>query len=154
MSTTGWITLSLNALAFPGRNCEHRLVRNPLILSLCLCVLLMLLSPSNLAAQHPVGYGAVKASSQIGSFSFKDLDRVIVLEKTAAFFIDEALQLTFEVLVTATGEVKYVRAPRMERHLYEMRLACTSALYGFRFAPLPESGAEKWYKAELRWEAE
>lgn len=100
-------------------------------------------------AQHPVGYESIKSLSQIGTFSFTELDRNIVTSKTASFYAEEPVTLTFDVLVAPNGDVKYVRAPRLTSSQQELRLACTSALYGFAFSPVSASTGEKWFKATL-----
>lgn len=100
-------------------------------------------------AQHPVGYGSVRSTSQVGSFTFAELDRGILREKTAMFYSPEPVTMTFDVLVTPSGDVKYVRSPRLRPEQQDLRLACTSALYGFAFAPVSESIGEKWLKATL-----
>lgn len=103
-------------------------------------------------AQHPIGYGSLHSTSQIGTFSFGEIDREILKEKTASFYIAQPLDITFEVLVTPNGNVKYVRSPRVSSEFYELRLACTSALYDFVFAPVALDSGEKWLKAKLVFE--
>jgi hypothetical protein len=100
-------------------------------------------------AQHPIGYGSLKSTSQEGTFSFAELDRAIVIEKTARFFSAQPVSVTFDVLVAANGDVKYVRSPRLAPDQSELRLACTSALYDFSFAPVDATVGEKWFKATL-----
>ena len=112
---------------------------------ICLCGLLN----GKLAAQHPVGYGSVKASSQVATFAFDSLDRAILVEKAASFFAAEDIALTFDVLVGVNGDVKYVRSPRIKAELYEVRLACTSALYSFAFAPVEAAKGERWFRATM-----
>jgi hypothetical protein len=112
-----------------------------------ICLLVFL--GNKVQAQHPIGYGSLKSTSQVGTFSFIALDRAIVTEKKAAIFAPNPMSITFEVLVTAAGEVKYVRSPRLSSELSELRLACTSALYGFAFAPVDATVGEKWFKATL-----
>jgi hypothetical protein len=105
-------------------------------------------------AQHPIGYSSVKATSQVGIFTFADLDREIVKQRTASFFSQSPVKLTFDVYVSAEGSVKYVRPPRMDLDMHELRLACTSALYQFQFSPSKNGQGDKWYKAELNWDKE
>jgi hypothetical protein len=99
--------------------------------------------------QHPVGYHSIQATSQVATFSFNGLDRKILTEKTAAIYANEPVSLTFDVLVAPNGDVKYVRPPRVTADLSDLRLACTSALYGFAFAPVDATEGEKWFKATL-----
>ena len=100
-------------------------------------------------AQHPVAYGSLQATSQVASFKFDSLDRAIVHQTTASFYSPEPVSLTFEILVDAEGQVKYVRAPRLTAAQQDLRLACTSALYGFAFAPTPTGKGETWLKATM-----
>jgi hypothetical protein len=116
-------------------------------------IFLMLLGLGNLAwTQHPIGYGSLHALSQTGTFSFEGLDRKIVKEKSASFFVEKTVDITFELLVTPNGNVKYVRSPRVGSEFYELRLACTSALYDFVFSPVSAESGEKWLKAKLIFE--
>lgn len=105
-------------------------------------------------AQHPIGYGSLRSTSQTGTFTFAELDRTILKNKTATFFAAEPVNLTFEILIAPSGEVKYVRAPRLGNDQRELRLACISALYDFAFSPVSSSEGEKWFKATLVSEAE
>ena len=116
--------------------------------TLSLVFLLFVLSVAA-RAQHPVGYGSLRSTSQMGSFSFSQLDRGIVKEKTASFFAERQDSITFDVLVTPSGDVKYVRSPKLGEGMYELRLACTSALYGFQFEPIAAESGEKWFRARL-----
>lgn len=100
-------------------------------------------------AQHPIGYGSLRSTSQIGSFSFSQLDRGIVQEKTASFYSERQDSITFDVLVTPSGDVKYVRSPKLGQGMHDLRLACTSALYGFAFAPVDPALGDQWYKATM-----
>jgi hypothetical protein len=109
----------------------------------------MLLLGVQAQAQHPIGYGSLKSTSHMGTFSFAALDRAIVTEKSAIFFSAQPVSITFDVLVAANGEVKYVRSPRLAPDQSELRLACTSALYDFSFAPVDATQGEKWFKATL-----
>jgi hypothetical protein len=111
----------------------------------CICCC----AATQLHAQHPIGYASLKGSSQVATFSFDSLDCEIVQEKSAFFFADEPVAWTFDVLVDSNGEVKYVRAPRIETHLKDVRLACTSALYSFAFAPVAPERGERWFKATM-----
>ncbi len=123
-------------------------MKTTLIRSLILSALLCL-SCTIAHAQHPVGYGSVRATSQVASFAFDSLDCAILKGKTASFYSPEPVSLTFEVLVTADGDVKYVRAPRIKAELAELRLACTSALYSYGFAPVDAAIGERWFKAKM-----
>jgi hypothetical protein len=105
-------------------------------------------------AQHPIGYGSLLATSQTGTFSFTNLDRTILKSKTATFFSAEPVNLTFEILISTDGRVKYVRAPRIANDKRELRLACVSALYDFEFSPVSISEGEKWFKVTLVCSAE
>jgi hypothetical protein len=121
------------------------------------CIFLLCLSMVTAVAsfaQHPIGYRSVKATSKVGIFTFADLDREIVKQRTASFFSESPVKLTFDVYVSADGNVKYVRPPRMDPEMHELRLACTSALYQFQFSPAQKGQGDKWYKAELNWDEE
>lgn len=100
-------------------------------------------------AQHPVGYASVQSTSRTGTFSIGHLDREIVKEKTASFYSPDTVKITFDILISPDGDVKYVRAPRLSHEQHELRLACTSALYGFAFAPVDASIGDQWYKATM-----
>lgn len=100
-------------------------------------------------AQHPIGYASLKGVSQTGNIEFQALDREILKEKPASFFIEAPYTMKFDVLVTAEGNVKYVRSPRCGAAQNQMRLACTSALYGYQFSAISEDQGEKWLKAEV-----
>jgi hypothetical protein len=119
---------------------------------LLLLLILLFVGVSAVQAQHPIGYGSLHATSQMGTFSFEDLDRTILKEKTAAFYINRQLDITFEVLVTPNGIVKYVRSPRVTSEFYELRLACASALYDFVFSPVATETGDRWFKAKLKFE--
>jgi hypothetical protein len=109
---------------------------------------------SRLHAQHPIGYGSVRSTSQTGTFTFGNTDRQVLQQKTASFYAESPLNLTFEILVAANGDVKYVRAPRMDAGAQELRLACTSALYGHAFNAIDAAEGEEWIKATLVIEKE
>lgn len=100
-------------------------------------------------AQHPVGYASVQATSRIGTFSIDQADRAILKEKTASFYALDTVSITFDILVAPSGDVKYVRAPRLSGDQHELRLACTSALYGFAFAPVDSAMGDRWFKANM-----
>jgi hypothetical protein len=112
----------------------------------CFCCILGLTAQ---AQQHPIGYSSLHATSQNGSFVFPELNRPILKEKTASFFSPEPVSLTFDILVTPEGQVKYVRAPRLTNDQGDLRRACTSALYGFAFAQVTSSSGDQWIKATL-----
>ena len=85
-------------------------------------------------------------SSTDVTFSFDSLDCDILKEKAAAFYSPIDLHLTFDVLVGADGNVRYVRSPRIDRDFSELRLACTSALYSYAFRAVDPTKGERWFK--------
>jgi hypothetical protein len=106
-------------------------------------------APSLVQAQHPIGYSSLRATSQVATFAFDSLDCRVVKEKAASFFLEEPVAVTFDVLVDAQGSVKYVRSPKLDAKLTDLRRACTSALYDFAFSPVEPERGERWFKATM-----
>lgn len=100
-------------------------------------------------AQHPIGYASLKETSQTGEIKFQDLDREILKKKAANFYVEQPCTMQFDILVAPSGAVKYVRSQRVGQDKYQMRLACTSALYAYEFSPVDETVGEVWIKAEV-----
>ncbi len=114
-----------------------------------LAAILLCLFGLKAMAQHPIGYQSIKATSQVATFEFDSLDRAVLKQKAASFFSPEPIALTFDVLVAANGDVKYVRAPHIKSEFAELRLACTSALYAHAFEPVDATWGERWFKAKM-----
>lgn len=145
----------LQVLTFATLLTNHvRLIQNFVHLFLLLFAMVCIGGVSQVHAQHPIGYGSVRSTSQTGTFTFGNTDRQVVRQKAASFYAESPLNLTFEILVSANGDVKYVRAPRMTPSQQELRLACTSALYSHAFNEIDASEGEKWLKATLVIEKE
>lgn len=107
-------------------------------------LLAIILFPFFGMGQHPGSYQGVKQNQLSATFSFQNNEREVIKTKGATFHIESPCDLRFQILVSADGTVKYVKAPRCSTGQNQMRLACADALYAHKFAALPEGTEDAW----------